>query len=379
MDTASQILYNGFPRSVAASKNGEMRQFYIHSEKSFDSFFKKVRPDKNVYCSTCRFRSDMRPVLSSIFFDFDSAKKDSAFSNVSSDRMKIQRMREDSDLLHHVLGSVWEDVESIVQYADEEGIPTLTVFSGLGFHTYLLYEEEVNPVRKKVSTSNMLVDECDLDTHDRKVITDVRRILRVPNAQRIDTENGEAVSCGVWTIPLTTSDVLCMTLDEVFKESTSPRKIDYSEKYDMGNRPSMNLYEDYEKTDLENAPVKEVESRDISSEVDSYAEMIVDNAIHMPCVRERIKQSNPDHHIRLNFAIHMLNAGFSVNEIVEVARGLNWIDFKSDLTRKFVKQAKKKRYSEYSCSTMMKRGFCTRTDDPESCETYSWTSGETKF
>lgn len=376
MDTASQILFGEFPRSFAASAKGELRQYFVHSESEWDASFKKVRPRKNVYCSTCHFRSDMRPVLDKVFFDFDSAKKDSAFSGNVGDRQKIEQMREDTELLTEVLGNVWSDVQSLVETCSDKDIPTITVFSGLGFHVYLLYQPEVNPVRKKITTSNMFIDECELTTHDRKVVTDVRRILRVPNAQRIDSSSGEAVSCGLWTIPLSEEDVLKKGLKRVFDESTSPKQIEDKEKYSKSERPKMSLYEEYEQKTLEETPTRDLENRDISSEVDSVTEFIVDNAIPMPCVSERIKQSNPDHHVRLNFAVHMLNAGFSVNEIVHVASGLNWIDFDAKKTKRFVKQAKRKRYSEYSCKTMDKRGFCVHSEDQSECDEYGWSSGE---
>lgn len=375
MKYAQRLLFgNGFPRSVASSKNGELLQFYVHSESEFDLFFDKVRKNRNVYSSTCRFRSDMRPVLDKIFFDFDSAKKDTVFGGNISDRKKVEKMANDRDLLYTVLGNVWDDVNSLIEYCFFNDIPAVTVFSGMGFHVHLLYQEEVSPVDKKRTTSHMLIDKCDLETYDRTVITDVRRILRVPNAQRVDGE-----PTGLWTIPLSENEVLEWELEDVFDASFSPKPLDEDKRYAVENRPKMKHYEEYEQESSEEYQSRRMEARDISEEVDSLSEYIVDNSVLMPCVSERIKQSNPDHQIRLNYAIHMLNAGWSVEEIVQISSGLNWIDFDADKTRKFVKHAKEKKYSEFPCQTMFNRGFCVEEEEPEECESYGWRGGEAFF
>mgnify|MGYP006896937864 FL=1 len=140
MEAAKEILYNGFPRSVGSTDNGQIRQHFVHSKSEFDLWFDHLKEERNMYSSICRFRSDMRPVLSDIPFDLDSPMKDSIFDSDTSDAEKIRMMREDDSLAQDVLGQVWKDAQSLAQKCLDENIPALSVFSGLGVHTHLLFQ-----------------------------------------------------------------------------------------------------------------------------------------------------------------------------------------------------------------------------------------------
>ena len=126
MDTAQQIIFgeSGFPRTVAHASNGHLQQHFIHSSGAFDMFFKHNRPDKNLYSSICRFRSDMRHRVGNCPFDFDSPLKDSVFET-NSDREKVERMREDRELADKVLGEVWRDAQSLVRFCKSKSIPVV--------------------------------------------------------------------------------------------------------------------------------------------------------------------------------------------------------------------------------------------------------------
>jgi len=324
----------------------------------------------------------MRPVLDKVAFDFDSPMKEAAFPGEVTDREKINKMREDPDLCEEVLGDVWEDVEKLIGKCKEEEIPVITVFSGMGFHCHILYQERVNPVEEISTTVNYFVEECDLKTWDRKVRGDVRRVLRVPNAQRMEKVRGTMQSAGVWTIPLSEEDVMSNTIHEILDRASSPKELEMQDRYKEENRPSMEVKEGYEVEDPESMATVDLENRDIDFEVDEDARWIVERHFEMPCMKERIMRSNPGHMIRFNFAVNMFNFGYKPEEVLNIIRGLNWIDFDEKKTRRFLKQIYSSGYSDYKCETLMRKGYCVYdqesedySEDPQDCPAHDWAGG----
>lgn len=378
MNKACQVLINGWPRTVAAAEGGDLYQSYVHSESEFDLYVNHNKPDKNLYFNIARMREDRRPVIASVPFDFDSPLKDSIFEEGTTDGEKISRMRQDDDLAYEVLGEVWEDTQSLVGKCWDEDIPVITVFSGLGVHVHMLYQERVNPVEEKVTTSKHFVQECGLNTWDRKVIPDTKRILRIPNSQRID-ENGPA---GAWCIPMTEGEVLNNSLTDMLDRCSSPKEIPIHNRYKHDNRPTMQVYEDVEMEEDVVGSV-ELEDRDIDTEVPDDVEYIVRTCIPLPCVRERFLRSNPDHMIRFNGVVLLYQAGFQPEEVREIIREIGWIDYDEKITRKMTEQIWNRRYSEMTCNKLQSLGLCVYgpnfeeySDDPSDCETYRYHSGD---
>jgi len=380
MDTAQEILFDGFPRTVAWTEGDSLRQSFIHSSSSFDLFFETNRDKSNLYASTCRFREDMRHILPLVFFDFDSSMKESVFDGDTEDREKVTMMRENEQLAEEVLGSVWSDVQSLIGRCIDKEIPVVSVFSGLGVHCHLLYQERVQPVQEKVSISNYFIDESDLDTWDRQVITDTRRVLRIPNSQRIDDSDAD----DVWCIPITEQEVLNNSIHDLLQRCKKPKGIPYHDRYKQENRPEMEVKEGYEDVDEETTGT--IQLQESAAEVDGLSVWIVDNCIPMPCVRERFKSQNPDHRIRLSGACSLFQAGFEPKEVQKIIVGLGWVDYDANKTMKFLKQAWSRKYSEFSCSALKSHGLCVygpdfddRSDDPSDCETYKYKSGEALY
>lgn len=381
MDTAQQILYGSFPRTVGTAANDDdFEQNFVHSEGEFDIFFDHVKNDKNVYSSICRFRSDMRHVLDKVVFDFDSPMKESAFPEDYSDGDKIDAMREDGNLAEEVLGTVWEDAQRLIQYCSEHDIPAISVFSGMGVHCHLLYQDRVNPTQEKITISKFLIDECDLRTWDRKIVPDTRRVLRVPNSQRID--DGEPT--GAWLIPMTEPEVLHNDVHSVLDRSRSPKDIQQHDRYQHDSRPTMEVIEGYENVDEDT--VGTIELSDVSSDVSDEVEWIVRECIALPCVRERFLSPNPDHMIRFNGVVHLYQNGFTPDEVREIIQKIGWVDYDSGITKKMTDQIWNRGYSESSCNKLQSLGLCVFgpnfddfADEPEECETHRWTSGKVLY
>jgi len=50
MNNAQKILFGGgFPRTVASASDGDLRQFFVHSEDEFSMFFNHNKHEKNLY------------------------------------------------------------------------------------------------------------------------------------------------------------------------------------------------------------------------------------------------------------------------------------------------------------------------------------------
>lgn len=379
MDTASQILYNGFPRSVAAAEGGDLIQHYVHSWSEWEVFVEHNKPDKNLYCNIARMRQDMRTVNHTVPFDFDSPLKDSIFEEGTTDGEKIARMRQDSDLAYKILGEVWDDAQSLVRGCKEEDIPVITVFSGLGVHSYLLFREKVEPIEEKVTTSMHFVEKCDLSTYDRKIISDIKRILRIPNSQRVD-RNGPASS---WCIPMTEAEVLNNSLMDLLERCSSPKTIPYHHRYKMENRPRMEVYDDVDLDETDNAGSIEYKG---DVEIPENLEYIIENCIPLPCVRKRFLSRNPDHMIRFAGVAHLFQAGFELGEVQEIISQIGWIDYDRETTKKQTESIWKNRYSELPCSKLQSLGLCVYSpefeefsNDKKDCETYRYTSGEALY
>lgn len=357
-----------------------LRQTYIHSRRELDLVFNRVGDSSSFYANIARRRSDGRDVIADIPFDLDSPYKDTHFSENINDKEKIKRMREDDELADEVLGEVWEDAQSLAQKCREEGIPALGVFSGMGVHLHLLFQERVNPVQEKVSTSQWLIEECDLSTHDTQIISDTRRVLRVPNSKRID----EGEFTGVYCIPMTVGEILKNSIQDVLQRSSRQKHIGELQRYKFENRPEMEVHEGYEDVDEEDVGAIDVQKS--AGSIPEDVEWIVRNNILPPCIHERFLSNNPENYIRMAGVIHLLNAGFSISEVVNIIQRIGWGDFDREITTSRVKHIYERGYSDPNCSTLMSHQYCVHqpgiddySDDPKNCETYGWSNGKAEW
>jgi hypothetical protein len=321
----------------------------------------------------------MRPILGNFPFDLDSPLKESVFDGGTSDLEKVEMMREDSELTDKVLGEVWSDAQNLMKKCVNESIPAIAVFSGLGMHIHILFKERVSPTEEKVSTTQWLIDECDLSTHDRKIITDTRRILRVPNSRRIS--GGEFA--GVWCIPMTEREVINNNVYDMLERCSRPKDISMKDRYKTENLPEMQVYEDYKEIEEGSAsgtvPLEEPSVTDL----DPTTEELVKDCIPMPCVRERFFSPNPDHLIRFTGTALLYQSGFNPKEVQQLISQIGWIDYDPTITEKMTNQIWNNRYSELPCKKIQSLGLCVfgpefqeRSDDPKDCETHKWSSGK---
>jgi len=379
---ARRILFGRYPRTVASkTEEGKLRQSFVHSNSEMDLFVDTMQDERDLYSSICKFDSNMTPILGDVAFDFDSEMKDTYWSKNITEKEKIAEMRNDEKVAENVLGSVWEDVQGLVQMCVDESIPLLTVFSGMGVHCHILYQTETEPQQKKVSTTQRFVEKCELETWDRKILTDLRRVLRIPNSKRFDGDE----FTGVYNIPITEKEVLNNTLHDLLERSAEPKTIEHYDRYREENRPEMKVYDGYEDIEYQDVQV-DIENNPTGVRTDGWIEWVIDECIPLPCLSKRFKSYNPHHYVRLSGVIHLFNAGFSPSEVIEIISSLGWKDFKLSKTQSYVKQIYSRGYSDPKCETLMKKGLCIHqpgfdeySDEPEDCEFHGWANGRCEW
>jgi hypothetical protein len=394
MDKAQRTLFGKFPRALGVTQDfGGLRQFVVHSEGEFDVFEDAVNGSRNAYASV-----SWRPVggnikLDKVTLDFDTPAKPDwpMFSGEKPpDDEIVARMRNDERIANDVLGEVLRDGSELAQRAKEDDVPLIGVFSGMGLHVHLLYQETHENLKKKLgTTARKYVGDLNLNTADPKVGLngDQKKVVRLPNFERIEiTDGGGTVRpCSVYTIPLTRDELAeGISPSEALEMARSPRRID--PEIDDSERPEMEVHDHYvsDFSEEQQEEKKEVQESVLDDDEDGqYLDFLLKEWLRMPCMYERIQQPEPDHRIRQNFAVMMFNLGFGKKEVHEIIQRIGWVDYDYETTKHQLDQIYRRGYSDMTCASLRQKGLCTvheegkepETDDPKECPTYGWSGG----
>jgi hypothetical protein len=386
MDEFQRILFSPFPRAVASDvKTGQLRQWVVHSEGEFMAFLRAIDNDRNGYASISWRPIGGNLLLDKVSLDFDTLQKPDwpIFDGeiLPEDEM-IARMRNDPEVADAVLGQVIEDATEVVKRSNEEGISIIGVFSGFGIHIHQLYSEKVNPDKQIDTTGRKYVSDLNLETADVSPIGDVRRQMRVPNVQRVHIEtNGEEMleqrPCGLYTIPLIADDFENLTATKLLEMARERR---YPDPPDLTDLPHMKAYDNYIE-DYSEAKQEDQQrlNESVVADNDGMLQFMLEEYLQMPCMYERIQQIEPEHAVRLNCTVLLLNVGFQPNEVVDLFSQIGWSDWNRKVTKKQVSQIYRKGYSDMSCASCRKKGLCTRADEPKECQTYGWSGGKAEW
>lgn len=403
MDRIQSLLFGKFPRAVGVTTpnwdDTELKQFLVHSGTEFDGVMENALGEQNLYSSISAFKPvdndgeyDGNAVLADkVSFDFDSSAKlseeekseygpDEETPNWShpqipefaSDAKVIEGMRKDEDIRQAVLGDVCNNVRRLAQEMNGEGVPIVGVFSGFGIHVHMLHQETMSrPSDKMASICRKWTVELNLACSDERASGRPFRIMRVPNVERIchatDTQTG------LYTIPLTASELAEIDPTELMTLSHSPRR---SIGLERRSRPEMKVQEDYLGPKYEDGDVGQEKMRPVpDTEDQGVAEALIKKYTRMPCVYERAIGRNPPNDVRVKLGIMLLNAGLSPSEATDLIAKLGWVDFDRSTTKYQLEKLRESGKGDWSCRTMQAKGLCTRADDKLECPTYGYQGG----
>ena len=323
--------------------------------------------------------------------DFDSPyKQEGKFTHprIESDEphaLVIALMRSDKGLARDILGRPLRDAQAFSEANVKKGIPTVAVFTGFGFHVHTLYQPRYSPETEMYTTANKYYIELDLLTADTAIHGDVRRILKVPNTERVQVIGDRSYPCNLWNIPLTAEELKNATIEWLLEESKGPRQIEIPESFkDENQRPEMTVYEKYtkERTSVDSGAQYDKEIRKkplVPFEAPKDCEWIIREVVSMPCMQEHLLQPNPHHKVRQNFAVMMFNAGFTQDDVHNIIRQMGWRDYDYNKTKYQLQQIWEGKYVDMGCNSMWLNGYCVYDQDPKKCPTYKWRGGSCEY
>ena len=383
MDAAQAELFGSFPRRV-----GTPKQHWVYSAAQFDHFVNSVQCRRNAYATVSQFRIDgddtrrFTPVSDKVLFDLDGDK--TQFPDDATVDERVSMMRSDPDLADAVLGEVCDDVRRLVRASRDDGIPVVGVFTGFGVHVYQLYQRTPDPKIPMATCGTKYIVEEDLETADWSVVGDVQRIARIPNVQRMTTpgqrwEVRDGRSTGLYTIPLTATEMRAMDPEWLLERSTMPRQ--HAEWVEADERPQMPIWEEHRDGPDEgeiDLPSEPLDGRTVDLD-DEGLEDLLWELIQMPCMVERLLQPNPEHHVRFNAAVVLFNVGLRPRQVEQIYRRLGWVDYDRATTLYHLKDIWQEGYADMACSTIREKRLCTRGDDPKACSCYGWSNGRAEW
>lgn len=397
MDRSQEILFGSMPRSVGVTtpeeEGQELLQYpsLIHSQNELDGILAKVSGNRNVYVSVSSYDQHKEngqyrgyTVCSSqVSYDLDSSAKAEentdcrwnhpSIKNGAGDRWVADRIRGDSEIQDAVLGDVCMNARELARESMADGIPVVGIFSGFGLHIHQLFQKATERVSEKLeSISRKWISDLSLGTADPKASGQPFRIMRYPNVERI-IHDAQRESTGIFTIPLSGSELADITPDELVELSCSPRVPD---GLTPDSRPSMEVQSDYlgpgPDSELGQEAMRSMPDQEMGTE---FIKALVKDVVKLPCVYKRALTRNPPNDVRVKFGIHFLNAGYSVSEITDIIREIGWKNFDRETTKYQLKSLKKSGKGDWSCRTLRSKGLCVCADEPRSCDTYGYQGG----
>lgn len=360
MYPTNELLFGKFPRYV-----GTPNQFVCWDEHHFDTFRARADGNYNVYSSIAKLEEGGFEV-DKVYLDIDSPNKNANGSDT-------ERLNDDP---HAILDPVVEDARKIAEFLQEENIPAVGVFSGMGLHVHALFKPRQEPRRAMKSIGHWIKDGADAGNVDTVPFGDVRRLVRVANVRRYDNDEDRALN--LYTIPLSVGEMRELTVNELLSWSAEPRTPDGIPT--DADRPDMERKDGYD-VSTSDGDKQQVREFEITSVNNDDAEALIDELVPLPCMRQRIKGNEPHHKVRMNTAVMLFNAGLRVDEVFRIFQNLNWADWDPAITREQLNQIYNRGYSDMSCEGLQENGYCVFPQDERTseCEVYGWEGGQKEY
>jgi len=253
-------------------------------------------------------------VINKIFLDFDGA----------------QSLKESQTVYQHLLSY---------------NIPVIPVASGKkGIHLYILFKDREGRDNKEVllkATYSILIKALGKETKsaDPHVLGDIRRLCRVPNTLR-PPENMSYCTFlppGKGFLEMRESDLWWYI------------KGVHSYHYDLPPPPSFEelIIPEVEKINF-NYKIPERKAKPVGG--NEFLKRLI-----RPCLYRHLTMPEPSHHVRVAATVDLLSLDFTPEEIAEMYRKLNWVDWDEEETLYQIRHCL--HLKPYSCSTLRRLGI----------------------
>ena len=331
------IIFGRFPRVLGLKSKSKFRRIKINSFEELVSYIYKYNSIADLYSSIY----DLFYGIDKIVFDLDSPNIQDAYVDTC---LLVDKLKSDK-------------------------IPYLIVFSGQkGFHVYALFKYWRPPNKDTAIVANRalyhyFLSEVNLKTVDVKLIGDVSRVIRIPNTKHTKT--------GRYAIPLPPSMCDELTVSDIISMSRDPKPIIIAHGVLRDPREYIDLSSMYAR-EYATAEKLDLAGHSIPKTKREVIEML--KPIIRPCILYIVSRDpEPPHDIRTYFVEELVWLGYSVDEIVDIIRRLNWIDLNERITRYHVnkiyeKIVKEGRLFPPTCKTLRDKGYCLR----DKCPTGEW-------
>lgn len=258
---------------------------------------------------------------------------DEVFTNVNPLNGTINKIFIDFDGEHSL-----EEAQQVYQYCLSKNIPCIPIASGKkGIHLHILLKSRRGKDNKEIlykATKSLLIQALSeksksIDSH---VIGDTRRLCRIPGTLR-PPEN--ANFCTYLPPSKGFLEMNQTALSWWIKGTHNFQLEDYIPNRDDLTFPT-----------FESLILPEIESLNMKFEQDLYdnSPSCIDNKILemalRPCLYRLITVEEPRHHVRVAVTDDLLRSDFTVNQIVEIFRSLNWRDWNEGKTRYQIEHCK---------------------------------------
>lgn len=388
MDQAQSLLFGQVPRRV-----GTPRQHWVWSAGQIDHFIERISDRRNAYATVGWWDfEEQAQVCDKVLYDLDSPAKSDAdgedwelFESDPPDDEVVAMMYDDDWVLDEVLGEVCDEANEIARRSLNDNVPVVGVFSGFGLHVHQLWEATAHPSTAMATTAHRYRDRLNLQTPDIEILGQPERICRIPNCQRMADsvrDNRRIVDgrfTGVYQIPLSGEELCTVTPQWLLDHSDSPREADVS---GGPERSEMQVWDDYETghEDTASVPPRPLNPEETEIGDDDDVRWLLKRLLKMPCMVERlVDDPNPDHDVRVNATVMLLNTGLTPQTVVDLFERIGWVDFDREKTAGYVEGIYKSGYSDQNCETLRAKGLCVRSEAPEKCPTYGWSGGKPEW
>ena len=330
MDSRVLSLFSIFPRDIGIPNPIRKRNFYRREVGSFKEFYRYLilmtGSNRGAYASV--YDNNAEITLDKVVFDLDNKTN---------------------------LNKALEDTISLVNRLQDRDIPYAVTFSGRkGFHVYGLLKpaklsRDVGAYYLK-SLQEELAE--GIESVDRQLIGDIRRMIRVPNS----------LNNGYYCSPLPTN-FQKMSIEEILDYSKNTHRLSFSHGKLKPIQELVGNIRPPEKPDKNN------EDEILQDNVGSIPDMDILAEIVRPYVLEAVRKPNPPHIVRLDFVSELMFLGLTEQEIFEIIKRLGWKDFDEEATKYQIKYVFEKKLKPYSASKLCQILNCDRGRE------YYWWSG----